>query len=46
MTASKDLPVSELFERFHDEQQGLAFIQKNGRILVLVTLTDAIETIM
>lgn len=46
MSVSKDLPVSELLDHFHDEQKELALIRKNGRTLLLVILTDAIETIM
>jgi CBS domain containing-hemolysin-like protein len=46
MIVSKSLPVSKLIDRFQDEHQELALIQENGKTLGLVTLTDAIETII
>lgn len=46
MVVSKELPVSKLIDRFQEEHQELALIQKDGKTIGLVTLTDAIETII
>lgn len=41
-----DMTVSKLIDRFQAEHQELALVKKNSRIIGLVTLTDAIETII
>lgn len=46
MIVPQDLPVSKLIDRFQAEHQELALVQKNERIAGLVTLTDALETII
>lgn len=46
MVVSKELPVSKLIDRFQEEHQELALIQEDGKTIGLVTLTDAIETII
>lgn len=46
MTVPQDLPVSKLIDHFQQKNHELALVQENGRITGLVTLTDAIETIV
>lgn len=46
MVVSKELPVSELIDRFQEEHQELALVQEDGKTIGLVTLTDALETII
>lgn len=46
MTVQQDLPVSKLIDHFQQINHELALVQENGRIIGLVTLTDAIETIV
>lgn len=46
MVVSKELPVSKLIDRFQEEHQELALVQENNRTIGLVTLTDALETII
>jgi CBS domain containing-hemolysin-like protein len=45
MTVSSDLPVSDLIDRYQDEQQELALVVEDGRTVGLVTATDAFEAI-
>ncbi|SHE38750.1 Hemolysin, contains CBS domains [Fodinibius roseus] len=46
MIVPQDLPVSKLIDQFQVEHQELALIKDDGRITGLVTLTDALETII
>lgn len=46
LVISKDLPVSKLIDLFQEEQQELALIQEDGHTIGLVTLTDALESII
>lgn len=46
LVVSKDLPVSELIDYFQEQQQELALVQEDDRTIGLVTLTDALETII
>ena len=46
MTAPPDLPVSKLIDHFQQKNHELALVQEKDRIIGLVTLTDAIETIV
>ncbi|MDR9417506.1 CNNM domain-containing protein [Gracilimonas sp.] len=46
LVIDKELPVSKLIDLFQKEHQELALIQENGRTIGLVTLTDALETII
>ncbi|MDX1673125.1 MAG: hemolysin family protein [Balneolaceae bacterium] len=46
MTVSSDLPVSHLIDRFQQQHHELALVTNNGRVLGLVTLTDALEVIV
>lgn len=46
MIVPQDLPVSKLIDRFQAECQELALVKEDGRIAGLVTLTDALETII
>lgn len=41
-----DMAVSKLIDRFQEKHQELALVKKNDRLVGLVTLTDAIETII
>ncbi|AUV81670.1 hypothetical protein C2R22_08385 [Salinigranum rubrum] len=45
MTVSPDLPVSDLIDRFQEEQQELAVVVDEGETVGLVTATDAFEEI-
>lgn len=45
MVVGPDLPVSELIDRFQDEQQELALVVDDGEVVGLVTATDAFEEI-
>ena len=45
MVVSPHLPVSELIDRFQDENQELAVVVDEGETVGLVTATDAFETI-
>lgn len=40
-----ELPVSELIDRLQEETQELAFVEDDGRVVGLVTITDAFEQI-
>lgn len=40
-----DLPVSELIDRLQEEAEELALVAENGKVLGLVTITDAFEVI-
>lgn len=40
-----DLPVSKLIDRFQEENQELALVESEGKIVGLVTITEAFETI-
>ncbi|MDX1566757.1 MAG: CNNM domain-containing protein [Longimicrobiales bacterium] len=40
-----DLPVSELIDRLQEESQELAFVEEEGEVVGLVTITDAFEEI-
>ncbi|SMO85891.1 CNNM domain-containing protein [Gracilimonas mengyeensis] len=42
----KEMAVSDLIDRFQAEQQELALVEENDRIIGLVTLTDALEAII
>lgn len=46
MTVSPDLPVSELIDRFQAEQQELALVLDNNKVVGLVTSTDAFEEVL
>lgn len=46
MVVTEDLPVSKLIDRFQVEHHELALVRANGRVTGLVTLTDAVETII
>lgn len=46
LVISKDLSVSKLIDLFQEEQQELGLVQEDGRTIGLVTLTDALETII
>ena len=46
MTVEHDLPVSKLIDHFQQKNHELALVQEQGEIIGLVTLTDAIETIV
>lgn len=46
MTVQQDLPVSKLIDHFQQKNHELALVQENDQIIGLVTLTDAIETIV
>ncbi|MFB6346615.1 MAG: CNNM domain-containing protein [bacterium] len=46
MTVSHDLPVSDLIDRFQEEQQELSLVLKANRVVGLVTSTDAFEEIL
>lgn len=47
MIVSQDLPVSKLIDHFQQEHHELALVEgENNQIVGLVTLTDAIETIV
>ena len=46
MTVQPDLSVSKLIDHFQQKNHELALVQENERIIGLVTLTDAIETIV
>lgn len=46
MKVECDLPVSELIDRFQDENQEMAFVYDHERVVGLVTLTDAVELII
>jgi CBS domain containing-hemolysin-like protein len=46
MLIEQDLPVSKLIDRFQEEHQELALVKDQGKITGLVTLTDALETII
>jgi CBS domain containing-hemolysin-like protein len=45
MTVPPEVPVSELIDRFQEEQQELAVVVDDGRTVGLVTATDAFEAI-
>jgi CBS domain containing-hemolysin-like protein len=45
MTVPPDLPVSDLIDRFQEEQQELAVVVDDGETVGLVTATDAFEEI-
>lgn len=40
-----DLPVSKLIDRFQEENQELALVEEDGKVVGLVTVTEAFETI-
>ncbi|WP_421774887.1 CNNM domain-containing protein [Gracilimonas sp.] len=46
MVVEQDLSVNKLIDRFQEEHQELALVQEEGKIIGLVTLTDALETII
>ncbi len=46
MVVQKDLSVNKLIDRFQEEHQELALVQQEGKNIGLVTLTDALETII
>lgn len=46
MTVSPDLSVNDLVDRFQEHQQELALVVEEGRVLGLVTSTDAFESIL
>ena len=46
MTVEASTPVSELIDRFQSEEQELALVEEGGRIVGLVTTTDAFEAIV
>ncbi len=46
MIVQPDLSVSKLIDHFQQKNHELALVQENDRIIGLVTLTDAIETIV
>ena len=46
MVVPDELPVSELIDRFQERHHELALVQSGRHITGLVTLTDAIETII
>ncbi|WP_445666461.1 CNNM domain-containing protein [Fodinibius sp. AD559] len=46
MTVQQNLPVSKLIDHFQQKNHELALVQENDQIVGLVTLTDAIETIV
>ena len=46
MTVEHDLPVSKLIDHFQQKNHELALVQEKERIIGLVTLTDALETIV
>lgn len=46
MTVDPTLPVSRLVDRFQEENQELALVVENGRVVGLVTATDAFEAII
>lgn len=46
MTVRPGCPVSELVDRFQDEQQELALVVDEGEVVGLVTSTDAFEAII
>lgn len=45
MTVEPELAISELIDRFQEEDQELALVVDDGRTVGLVTATDAIEVI-
>ncbi len=46
MTVPPQLPISEAVDRFQAEQQELALVTEDGRVLGLITATDALEAVM
>lgn len=46
MTVEASTPVSELIDRFQSAEQELAMVEEDGRIVGLVTTTDAFEAIV
>jgi CBS domain containing-hemolysin-like protein len=46
MKVPSEMPVSELIDRFQNENQELALVTDEGKILGLATLTDAFEAIV
>ena len=46
LTVQHNLPVSKLIDRFQEQHHELALVKENGRTVGLVTLTDALETII
>ncbi len=46
MTVDASVPVSELIDRFQEAEQELALVQEDGRVVGLVTTTDAFEAIV
>lgn len=46
MVVHSGMPVSELIDRFQEQHHELALVEDNEKIVGLVTLTDAIETIV
>lgn len=45
MSVAPEMPVSRLIDRFQEARQELALVEKDGRVLGLVTVTDAFEAI-
>lgn len=45
MTVGPEMTVSRLIDRFQDARQELALVEREGRVLGLVTVTDAFEAI-
>lgn len=45
MTVDADMAISELIDRFQEENQELAVVKDEGRVVGMVTSTDAFETI-
>ncbi len=45
MTVSADLPVSKLIDWFQTNKQELALVEENGKVVGLVTITEALEAI-
>lgn len=46
LAVSADLPVSRLIDRFQEAEQELALVKEDGRVVGLVTTTDAFEAII
>jgi len=46
MTVAADTSVSDAFDQFQAEQQELALVLRDGKVVGLVTATDALEAVM
>ncbi|REK18810.1 MAG: HlyC/CorC family transporter [Planctomycetota bacterium] len=45
LTVEADMPISRLIDRFQEENQELALVEEQGRVVGLITVTEALEAI-